>query len=250
MTNTDKAWTEGVTMQMADSVRGVLQIIRGKTGATVAEVRDHCRRRGDDLTRWPAWIAAAAGSSYVTEQMAATMIFQIMQANAPAFSCPRRMEGCKTEQRCLHPAVVTTVAADEKACIEKCEAYLHGERVGSICGLRKLARDGAPTNALKELAEQHAGRADDCGRLARMALEHLSPERDIKEACTNGGIGPYEWARDQASPTRAVEAAENVRTFIAVLRKCAEPKSDILMTTGSATPLYISDLEAIVGVKS
>jgi hypothetical protein len=167
MTDTDKAWSEGVTMEMADSVRGVLQMLRGKPGATFADVREHCSQRGDDLSRWPAWIAAAKG--YVTEQAAATMIFQIMQANAPASAVADVLPPCEN-------------------CGKKTEPYCW-----------------------------------DCER---------SPE-------------PVR----AVSPSRVVEAAENVRTFIAVLRKCAAPKSDILVTTGSATPLYISDLEAIVGVK-
>ena len=61
---------------MADAVRGILQIIRGKPGATFDEVLAHCEARGDDTGRWPLWVQDAEG--YVTEQAAAMMIFEIM----------------------------------------------------------------------------------------------------------------------------------------------------------------------------
>jgi hypothetical protein len=66
---------------MHDSVRGVLQVIRNKPGATFKDVRVHCSLRGDDLSKWPLWIADADG--YVTEASAARMLYEIMQANAP-----------------------------------------------------------------------------------------------------------------------------------------------------------------------
>jgi hypothetical protein len=80
------AWTDGVTEAMSDSVRGVLQILRGKPGATFKDVRCHCSNRGDDLSRWPRWIADAEG--YVTEEAAATMLWQIMRTHAAPVSAP------------------------------------------------------------------------------------------------------------------------------------------------------------------
>lgn len=73
-----------VTEEMADSVRGVLQMLRGKPGATFKDVRVHCSARGDDLSLWPVWIADCDG--YVTEEAAARMIYGIMAANAPRSS--------------------------------------------------------------------------------------------------------------------------------------------------------------------
>lgn len=65
------------TVEMADAVRGILQILRGKPGATFEDVQDHCEMRGDDTTRWPSWVQDSDG--YVTEQGAAMMIYDIME---------------------------------------------------------------------------------------------------------------------------------------------------------------------------
>lgn len=61
---------------MADSVRGILQLIRNKPGATFEHVRSFCEARGDEIGRWPQWVQDAQG--YVTEQGAALMIYDIM----------------------------------------------------------------------------------------------------------------------------------------------------------------------------
>lgn len=61
-----------------DSVRGVLQILRGKPGCTFADVRQHCELRGDDLAKWPEWLRTEQG--YVTERAAAVMIYEIMRS--------------------------------------------------------------------------------------------------------------------------------------------------------------------------
>lgn len=66
------------TEEMLDAVRGVLQILRGRPGATFPEVVKHCQMRGDDLSKWPSWIATESG--YVTERAAARMIYEIMEA--------------------------------------------------------------------------------------------------------------------------------------------------------------------------
>lgn len=68
-----------LTEEQIDSVRGVLQILRNKTGATFHDVRTHCGLRGDDISRWPDWVKEAEG--YVTEAGAAAMIFEIMESN-------------------------------------------------------------------------------------------------------------------------------------------------------------------------
>lgn len=62
-----------------DSVRGILQILRGKPGCTFADVRKHCEMRGDDMEWWPAWIDLQEG--YVTEHGAAKMIYDVMSAH-------------------------------------------------------------------------------------------------------------------------------------------------------------------------
>jgi hypothetical protein len=64
------------TEEMADAVRGILQVIRNKHGATFPEVLEHCENRGDDTTFWPPWVQDAEG--YVTEQGAAMMIYEVM----------------------------------------------------------------------------------------------------------------------------------------------------------------------------
>lgn len=64
------------TEAQADSVRGILQVIRGKTGATFPEVYEHCKLRGDDMSRWPQWARDEAG--YVTESGAACLIYEVM----------------------------------------------------------------------------------------------------------------------------------------------------------------------------
>ena len=63
--------------RMADYVRGVIQFIRGKPGATFKEVRQHCEMRGDDLSGWPEWVLSADG--YVTEQAGAMMLYELME---------------------------------------------------------------------------------------------------------------------------------------------------------------------------
>lgn len=68
------------TEEMADAVRGILQVIRGKRGATFDDVRRHCDLRGDDMDLWPAWALDAEG--HVTEQGAAFLIFEVMQARS------------------------------------------------------------------------------------------------------------------------------------------------------------------------
>lgn len=72
------------TEEMADAVRGVLQIIRNKPGATFQDVLDHCEQRGDDTGKWPLWVQDAEG--YVTEQGAAMAIYEIMEAARYALS--------------------------------------------------------------------------------------------------------------------------------------------------------------------
>ena len=62
-----------------DSVRGILQLLRGKPGCTFADVRKHCEMRGDDMEWWPAWIDLQEG--YVTEHGAAKMIYDVMSAH-------------------------------------------------------------------------------------------------------------------------------------------------------------------------
>lgn len=73
--------TAAASVEMLDSVRGVLQILRNTTGATFHEVRKHCQLRGDDMTKWPDWIMDAEG--YVTEQSAARLLYEIMQRFEP-----------------------------------------------------------------------------------------------------------------------------------------------------------------------
>lgn len=70
------------TEEMLDSVRGVLQVLRGKPGATFRDVRVHCGKLGDDIGRWPTWAAVEYG--YVTERAAAAMIYEIMQRHRPS----------------------------------------------------------------------------------------------------------------------------------------------------------------------
>ena len=65
---------------MLDSVRGVLQVIRNKPGATFKDVRLHCARRGEDISKWPDW--ANEENGYVTERDAAMLIYEIMQRHA------------------------------------------------------------------------------------------------------------------------------------------------------------------------
>lgn len=60
------------------TVRGVLQVIRGQTGATFDDVRRHCGMRGEDMTLWPEWAMTEQG--YVTEEGAARLIFDILTA--------------------------------------------------------------------------------------------------------------------------------------------------------------------------
>ncbi len=96
------------TEEMTDSVRGVLQILRNKPGATFKNVRVHCSARGDDLSLWPVWIADSDG--YVTEEAAAMMIYEIMAANAPTSAIePRknvatlaRIDVLKAVERDIH----------------------------------------------------------------------------------------------------------------------------------------------------
>lgn len=80
-------WAAGMPLEIADSVRGVLQILRNQTGATFAQVRKHCALRGDDLSRWPEWTRTSEG--YVTEADAAAMLYQIMQAFTPSHALPK-----------------------------------------------------------------------------------------------------------------------------------------------------------------
>jgi hypothetical protein len=70
------------TEEMADAVRGVLQILRGKRGATFLDVYEHCRSRGDDVRKWPQWARDAEG--YVTETAAACLVYELMRAHAPS----------------------------------------------------------------------------------------------------------------------------------------------------------------------
>lgn len=62
-----------------DSVRGVLQMLRNKSGVTYAEIKEHCTMRGDDLSAWPEW-ADGVAPAYVTEQGAASLLFSMMRA--------------------------------------------------------------------------------------------------------------------------------------------------------------------------
>lgn len=82
MTDISRSRSHEATEEMADAVRGVLQILRGKSGATFHDVRKHCQLRGDDMTPWPDWILDTEG--YVTERAAATMIYDIMRRFAPS----------------------------------------------------------------------------------------------------------------------------------------------------------------------
>lgn len=66
------------TAEMCDAVRGVLQILRGKGGATFSEVYEHCRNRGDDVRKWPQWARDSEG--YVNEMAAACLIYELMRA--------------------------------------------------------------------------------------------------------------------------------------------------------------------------
>lgn len=75
---------------MADAVRGVMQVLRGKPGATFMDVRTHCRLRGDDMTHWPAW--ALSDNGYVTEDAAAKLIYEIMAVHAPYSESTSRTE--------------------------------------------------------------------------------------------------------------------------------------------------------------
>ena len=59
-----------------DSARGFTQLIRGRSGCTFAEARQHCEFRGDDMSLWPEW--ALKEQCYVTEAGAALCIFTIM----------------------------------------------------------------------------------------------------------------------------------------------------------------------------
>lgn len=72
--------------EMTDSVRGVLQILRNKPGATFKDVLRHCELRGDRIADWPEWVLNAEG--YVTEQGAAMMIYEIMARHTPSESEP------------------------------------------------------------------------------------------------------------------------------------------------------------------
>lgn len=67
------------TEQMADAVRGVLQLLRGQPGVSFGEIKKHCTARGDALTGWPQW-ADDNAVCYVTEQGAAQLIYTLMVA--------------------------------------------------------------------------------------------------------------------------------------------------------------------------
>lgn len=66
------------TEAQAEAVRGILQIIRNRAGATFNKVRAHCIARGDNMDLWPAWARDAEG--YVTEEGAAMLIYEVMRA--------------------------------------------------------------------------------------------------------------------------------------------------------------------------
>lgn len=66
--------------EMSDAVRGILQVLRGKSGASFRDLRSHCEARGDDMKLWPAWAMTEQG--YVTEGAAASLIYSIMVLEA------------------------------------------------------------------------------------------------------------------------------------------------------------------------
>lgn len=80
------------TEEMADAVRGILQVLRNTRGATYKQVREHCDMRGDDLSHWPAWLSESL-DSYVTEQGAAMMIYEVMDAHRALASATRGSSG-------------------------------------------------------------------------------------------------------------------------------------------------------------
>lgn len=71
-----EAGVREATEAQCDSVRGILQLLRGKTGATFKDVRNHCTLRGDNVNKWPQWAQDAEG--YVDEESAARLIYTVM----------------------------------------------------------------------------------------------------------------------------------------------------------------------------
>ena len=63
---------------MQDAARGILQILRGKPGATEHDVFYHCQQRGDSTEG-----LHENGGGYVTEARAAAMIWRAMARAAP-----------------------------------------------------------------------------------------------------------------------------------------------------------------------
>lgn len=66
------------TDAQCDAVRGILQSIRCNPGVTLDKVMEHCKLRGDDLTKWPQW--ARNSKSYATESACASLIYSVMIA--------------------------------------------------------------------------------------------------------------------------------------------------------------------------
>lgn len=67
------------TEEMAAAARGVIQLLRGRHGATMNDCYEHCRSRGDDVRKWPQWALDYTG--YVTEEAAAMLVYELMEAH-------------------------------------------------------------------------------------------------------------------------------------------------------------------------
>jgi hypothetical protein len=153
------------TQEMVDAVRGVLQVLRGKPGANFGDVRTHCSLRGDDLSRWPVWIADEEGQSYVNEQAAACMVYEIMQRHAPSTSISATERTSRED--IYRRAFILTLAEvfrsgwfnSDAAMKNKVLAYLHSAPLNAEeYTVEKVLHDamGIPTDADRAFVEKSA----------------------------------------------------------------------------------------------
>lgn len=96
MTDTRSTPAGSATEEMAAAARGVMQLLRGKHGATMTDLYEHCRNRGDDVRKWPQW--ALDYNGYVTEEAAAMLVYELMDAHrcARSESAPIRWQTLDT----------------------------------------------------------------------------------------------------------------------------------------------------------
>lgn len=161
---------EGYSDEMLDSVRGVLQVLRNTKGATYKDVRVHCSMRGDDLSRWPVWIADAEG--YVTEAGAADMIFGIMEAFGKRSERARSDSGgdiraCDTNKDADEIGVQRFAKAMDIKLAKKRDEGRGGWFIPSAC----------PVEYLRDLLAEHVSKGDpvDIANLAMMIWNRENP---------------------------------------------------------------------------